>query len=414
MARLVRCLAILMLAACATVPTAEEIARERAERIAESIEDGRHHFALIQIRNLGRGQNRYQHLAVPIIAEAISGNEEFQAFLEEELSASIESIETPENATAVYRLVSFLSSIDPPKFMETESDLREVMIERNEDGSWPFLLNTHHLPTWLMEAEPRSIIFLRSLENLVESDERQEALLNRVLNNLDDFPVGSREHQVFLSHVDDLGLSVRQIEGFVSTIDASVAERLVERATTSVYLQGNDPLLLDDLRRSLRNADGIRIAQSRRQAEAVVTVDKLRWDEHEPAERTQTVTYATHQVNLAAAILLMPRNATYQYEHMQGRLELEYGIRVTVASSPGWEHLIRGTESRTYSSCANARIRNVFGGVQPASFMANSHMQSLCGAGASRPTMRQLRQSAVRRIGNELERLEPIRANAGS
>ncbi|WP_220456159.1 hypothetical protein, partial [Cupriavidus necator] len=40
--------------------------------------------------------------------------------------------------------------------------------------------------------------------------------------------------------------------------------------------------------------------------------------------------------------------------------------------------LVRGTLNRTYSTCANSRIVNVFGGISSADFIANDNMRADC------------------------------------
>jgi hypothetical protein len=110
--------------------------------------------------------------------------------------------------------------------------------------------------------------------------------------------------------------------------------------------------------------------------------------------------YSQGQVNFAAAVLLMPRNASYIYDVASGGIELSYAYEVKAAAKghAPFNKLIRDKTARAWRSCSNARIQNVFGGVQPASFVANDHMQQICSGGGSPVGIDALRDDALEAI----------------
>jgi hypothetical protein len=91
---------------------------------------------------------------------------------------------------------------------------------------------------------------------------------------------------------------------------------------------------------------------------------------------------AQHQVNIVYAALLMQRNASYIYEISISGSAVEYGYVVSVEGR-GTKHedVVRGTLNVEQVRCSNARIQNVFGGVQGADFIANDDMTSRCRSG---------------------------------
>ncbi|MGB0466358.1 MAG: hypothetical protein ACPGF7_02350 [Pontibacterium sp.] len=65
---------------------------------------------------------------------------------------------------------------------------------------------------------------------------------------------------------------------------------------------------------------------------------------------------------------------------MKSGRSIEYGfsIKVKKENSVIYENLLRGKEVSRSNQCKNARIQNVFGGVNKAAFTANGDMESRC------------------------------------
>lgn len=116
-----------------------------------------------------------------------------------------------------------------------------------------------------------------------------------------------------------------------------------------------------------------------------ITIERVRHTEATP-ERRDTVTYAQYEVNLVAAALLMPRNASYMYDISATEASIDYGYVVSVegGDAPKYENVVRGTLKSESVRCSNARIQNVFGGTTSAGFVANEGMSRRCQSGGGK------------------------------
>lgn len=93
-----------------------------------------------------------------------------------------------------------------------------------------------------------------------------------------------------------------------------------------------------------------------------------------------------YEVNIIAAVILMPRNASYMYEVISGGAKISYAYEITAFNENDqkiYNKLIRNNISETYKRCQNQRIQNVFGGVEKATFIANKNMERECNNGNS-------------------------------
>ncbi|MBF0334954.1 MAG: hypothetical protein HQL40_15115, partial [Alphaproteobacteria bacterium] len=142
----------------------------------------------------------------------------------------------------------------------------------------------------------------------------------------------------------------------------------------------------------------------------VVKLKRLQWDERRIQDKIQPVIYDQYQVNLLSAVLLMPKNASYIYDVSTGGIELSYAFEVTATGKafPPYAKLIRDRVTRQWQTCSNARIQNVFGGVQPANFVANEHMQQTCGSTQALATPDQLRDVVIDALAREIGQI-PMR-----
>lgn len=153
--------------------------------------------------------------------------------------------------------------------------------------------------------------------------------------------------------------------------------------STPVFLTvtGGDRLWRDDLMEAINKRLG-NVPWAKAPGDGVTTlnIEKARFEERVLPERTETITYAQYQVNTAAAVLLMPRNATYSYELISGGASIDYGIVVTATLNGQKTHdqVIRGKVGANYRRCINSRIKNVFGGESAAGFTANDDMKGRC------------------------------------
>lgn len=244
----------------------------------------------------------------------------------------------------------------------------------------------------------------------------------RVLNNDADvvFALAGRggpksaEYKAVTAALPKMWLTPAQVTQYVSPVMPAAAKSIVAQRTAIIRLEvePDDRLLLDDLKKKIQSiSDWINLSPTGSGTAVTIKVKKLQWDERRAPDRTQTVMYASHQVNLLAAALLMPRNATYSYEVITGGIELSYAfeVKATDRRQPPFDRLVRKTASREWHSCSNARIQNVFGGIQPASFVANDHMQQVCSSSAAPASPSAVRDQALDDVVQVIREIPAIR-----
>lgn len=116
-----------------------------------------------------------------------------------------------------------------------------------------------------------------------------------------------------------------------------------------------------------------------------VTIKEIGIKEKERPERKETIRYGRFDVNLGGSLLYMPKNSTYAYDLTTGGVELHYEYEINIQKNRALvlSEKLSGNAVAEYGFCNDARIINVFGGIQPAGFVANTDMQSRCSKGQS-------------------------------
>ena len=312
------------------------------------------------------------------------------------------------------RAISFAKDIKQLKYLRVISDaasktlLAEVSRQAqrgNEDGTLDFTLNddTSVIPG-MNTAQQQRIILERSLAKL--KNEKPTHLTTAALMGFaEKAGEDSDERKLILSHLNQVNFPTDLLRKYVQPVYPDYANKLLAERLTRIRLTSKDRLMADDLMGKLENyPDEIMVVREAIPGELLIDVEKLQWDEHQDPERTQTISYQDYQVNLMAAVLLMPRNASYMYDLVSGGAELSYAIDVSISRNGTrvFNKLIRDRETRSYSFCRNARIQNVFGGVQAATFVANDHMQSQCSGNSSPVRARDLRERVIDGIAEQI------------
>jgi len=177
-----------------------------------------------------------------------------------------------------------------------------------------------------------------------------------------------------------------------------------------VEVKNADRLFSDDVLNALKNGiRGLDLLTTPGDEEIRITIERIRHEEKSIPERTETITYANSDVDFMKAYMLMPKNASYLFDQITGGAEIDYGYVLTISQNKKKIHedVIRGKTGGEYRRCQNARIQNVFGGITPASFSANSNMESRCG-GASSISMDDLRTKAFGEIVKGILKVDTI------
>lgn len=182
-----------------------------------------------------------------------------------------------------------------------------------------------------------------------------------------------------LAALETVRLSRKQIEMFLKPSFPDLAARRLDDLTWTVLVRAPSPVLREDIKDALRAHDDIQLVE---QTPAEIELD-ITEHEFELSERggfKNRVVFARYDVNFAGALFMMPENSTYQYDFESGNDEAIYAYEVTLkkGSASRTLPLIRGRESFTWAHCGQPVIVNVFGGSQPATFIANPTMQNQC------------------------------------
>jgi hypothetical protein len=289
--------------------------------------------------------------------------------------------------------------------------LNKVVIEGNLTGSVGFVLGNK------LEYFPE-----------LKSPSHQEIIVNRTIGNLQKNS-GLRPVTALMNYVTQIGVDSvegRRIESLLTTMNIrrdeldevgkvfpQFAASRKEELTVQVFLQvkNGDRLMQEDLLQKLRvQMRGVEWVAKVGPKSITVVVERIRNDERVLPERSQTITYAQHEVDTMKAVLLMPRNASFMYELITGGSEIDYGYIVTSTENGVSmnESIVRGKVGGEYRRCQNTRLQNVFGGVSSAGFVANDDMQRRC-SGPSSASIEDLRGEVLLKIVESVMRIPSIK-----
>lgn len=320
------------------------------------------------------------------------------------LEGNIAEVSNADQANAVFEKLSIAKSArifseDQIKGLFTR--IEKTVAEGNLKGSIPFDLSDQ-------------IDNFQSLKNPVN----QKTMLDRSIHNLQNKSSEKRNVKSLIEYVQRVGrksdegkkiesllptLNIRRDElDLIATVSPTFAATRKKELTTCVFLQikGGDRIFLQDILQTFQSKiRGVEWVSSPGKTTTTLTIERVRHDERTLLERSETITYAQHEVNMAAAVLLMPRNASYLYEVISGGAEIEYGFVVTAAVGGKTVHdeIVRGKVGGEYRRCQNKRIQNVYGGVSSASFDANDDMKQKC-SGPSSISIEELRSEVLSRL----------------
>lgn len=399
------------LSACATYPQSrEDQATYHASEARSAISKGDSTNAANQIdvaltRPTGDAKIKELFASYP------KGRDYYLAYLEK----SIVEVSSAYQAAAAFEKLSTVKSagiLPEDQVRELFTKLMKVVTDGNTTGSVPFDLGDK------IDLFPE-----------LKSPAHQQIIVNRSIKNLQGNGSGSRPVSALVEYVQRIGIDSvegKRIESLlpsmnirrdeldaVAKVFPKFAAARKEEITARVFLQVNngDRLLSEDLLQTLRSrVRGVEWVPSVGPKITTLVIERLRNDEKTLPERSQTITYAQHEVNLLSAALLMPRNASYLYEVVSGGAEIEYGYVVSAVADGKtiYDEVIRGKVGGEYRRCQNARIQNVFGGVSSAGFVANDDMQQRC-AGPSSASIDELRKEIFSKVVDGVLKVPPIK-----
>lgn len=198
----------------------------------------------------------------------------------------------------------------------------------------------------------------------------------------------------------------------VESIDPLYVSQRLKESTMKAFVdyKSIDRLTAEDIDVNLKKSiNGIEWAVVSTNVPNVITIEKVKHAEVVSQQRSQTVSYADYQVDRMAAVLFMPRNASYSFELVSNEISIDYGYVISYKKNGQKisEEIVRGIESYQNNKCQNQRITNVFGGNQPADFIANDDMRSKCSGYAK--SMDSLRSDVYLKIVEKVMNIQDVK-----
>lgn len=295
---------------------------------------------------------------------------------------------------------SVMSSADQAQ-LSVEFDSR--IIAGNESGALAFMMGNYVFALKALSSEPQlDRIYRRTLKYYADNGkfERDMQSMLAYVRTLSES--GKSEFHALLPHLNIRGDELLAVGDFSPEF---AAKRRAEITLNAFLVVKNaDRLFADDLVAQLsKEIRGVTWLPISRVDAVELVVERVRSVERELPASTRTVTYSQGQVDLLLAALLMPRNASYQFELRTGGAEIEYGYVVSFwkGGQRMAEEVVRGKLSGVFNKCENPRVVNVFGGVTSAEFVANDDMRSAC-SGKHEVSMDTLRTQLIIKIVDQV------------
>lgn len=306
------------------------------------------------------------------------------------------------------------AALDDQELSELLQILNESLANKNRLGTLDVRLGDDYKRfSVLQEDEHRTLIFERTLSKLkIEKNSPQRPkMIEGLIAYLKSPASNLNNRNLVMEALPNLNIRLNELDSIGVLFPKFAAER--RRALTLrvfVEVKNADRLFSDDVLNALKNGiRGLDLLTTPGDEEIRITIERIRHEEKSIPERTETITYANSDVDFMKAYMLMPKNASYLFDQITGGAEIDYGYVLTISQNKKKIHedVIRGKTGGEYRRCQNARIQNVFGGITPASFSANSNMESRCG-GASSISMDDLRTKAFGEIVKGILKVDTI------
>ncbi|MBZ0104615.1 MAG: hypothetical protein K8H84_03200 [Sulfuricella denitrificans] len=290
--------------------------------------------------------------------------------------------------------------------------LKKAVSDANLSGSIPFDLSDNlGLFPDLQTPEHQAIMRDRTIKNLqLEIGFRRIVPLVTYIQKVGSTSDEGKRIESLLPSMnikrDEIDIVAKVYPAFAAARKEAITRRVL------LKVKNGDRLFADDIQQALRSQlRGIDWVTEIGPKVTILGIERVRNDERTLPERTQTITYSQGQVNFLSGALLMPRNASYLYEVISGGAEIEYGYVVDAISEGKtiYEKVIRGKVGGEYQRCQNERIQNVFGGVNPATFVANDDQKQRC-SGPSATSLDQLRNEVLSKVVEGVREMPAIKA----
>lgn len=327
------------------------------------------------------------------------------------LPASIEAhigrgLYSPKAASDAMRQINRLDVmgyLDAADAVTLVDKLAATSRQRNRDGTLEFMLDDDMSGLGITQSrDDMGLVLRRTLDYATAGRDSLGKKTAAIMSYAAQSDTPSEHKSLIEGKLDEIPISKAQMETLVRPVFPRYADDRLKKMTmrASLTYSGADRIAYDDLLTEMKKKiKGVEWHPDSGKGVVSIKIDRIRYDEHNEPPKTETIRYAQGQVNVMAAALFMPRNATYAYNYTSDSLSIEYGFEVSVIENGKTVHteVVRGRDHATNSSCSGATVQNVFGGVQPAGFVANDDMAARC-RNTGRITMDDLRRRVDRKV----------------
>lgn len=389
----------LLVAACASVPKDPALqAAHHTQAAISAFEKGDLRRGVLQVEIASTKQNGPAHLR-----QTFTTNPSALAALVNGVEDLIAASTGPSELKSIFRRVRKISSggyLDAGTTTRIETVLMARIDSKIDSGALVLDEGTLEM-SGLLGTTKMEKMFGRTMEAYGDPS-FEDRDMKSVLSYLATVGANSVTTATFRASLPRLNVRADEL----SVLEPFAPEFVVKRRRdisldAYVSVKNADRLFADDLMGKLaKDIRGVSWIREPKPDAIELVVERVRNDEKEIPSTSRTITYAYHQVDFGSALLLMPQNASYQFDLRTGGAEIEYGYVVSLfrGGKRISEEVVRGKLGGSSISCENARIVNVFGGVTAATFLANNDMRSVCGSGGKKTSMDDLRSQLLTAI----------------
>lgn len=279
------------------------------------------------------------------------------------------------------------------------------VIAGNESGSLPFIVDPDVFSIRpLGKGGQAHRIFERTLTAYEDKNFRLRYITD-VISYVRARGSDSDEQKTFVARLPKLHVRAGELPAIAAIAPEFAAKRKAEISLEAkLTVKNADRIFADDLLAELKKKiRGVTWVTEPPPSSPEIVVERIRNLESQLPQTTQTVTYSNDQVDIFSAALLMPKNASYQFDLRSGGAQIEYGYVISswVSGKKLSEDVVRGKVGGESHACENPRIVNVFGGVSAATFTANDNMRSTC-SGPTAVSIDTLREQVLDKISSQV------------
>jgi hypothetical protein len=264
---------------------------------------------------------------------------------------------------------------------------------------------------FLADTEIQDIIAINTIRNFKNQNTYSKSGLQQLADYVEKSQPNSSIRIKMKEALPHMNLKLNELAVFEKIDQKFVSERrLASTMKAFVEYKSIDRLTADDIseiiKKSIKGVEWTSISST---SSNVISIEKIRHSEVVGQERTQTISYADYQVDRMAAVLFMPRNASYLFDLVSSDVSIDYGYVISYQKNGQKisEEVVRGVDSHQNKRCQHKRIQNVFGGNQAADFDANDDMRGKC-SGYSK-SVESMRTEIYNKIAHKVLEIEDIR-----